>query len=152
MQNTPLAASYNSYLLMAAAAAAADNSGQGLPAQPIGSLEALRHTWHAPHLPGQAGWQPGSLGGQSGSLGGQHGQQQQQSPYGQTSNGTQLQHTYVSSLQQLQQEQIRCLDLALPPSDICSLPHTSPFLKECERSLWSLVPKSAHVVLLDHSW
>jgi len=96
---------------MAAAAAAAQNSGQGIGSQPVGSLEALRHTWHAPHLPGQGSWQPGSLGGHSGQLGSQHGQpgqqqQQQQGPHSQYGQG--LQQHYLSSMQQLQQEQNRC--------------------------------------------
>ena len=101
MQNTPLAASYNSYSLMAAAAAAAaQSSAQNVGAHPVGSLEALRATWHAPRLSGQEGWQPGSLGAQSG----QPAQQQQNSLYGQG-----LPQSYLSSLQQFQQEQNRCL-------------------------------------------
>ena len=88
VQNTPLAASYNSYSLMAAAAAAAHSSGQGLNSQPVGSLEALRATWHPPHM---------------------HGQQPQSSYglYGPGSNGGQLQSSYLSSLQQLQQDHNR---------------------------------------------
>ena len=81
VQNTPLAASYNSYSLMAAAAAAAAQSGGQNPgAHPVGSLEALRATWHAPRLSGQEGWQPGSLGAQPGQP---VQQQQQNSLYGQ---------------------------------------------------------------------
>ncbi|CAK0783935.1 hypothetical protein CVIRNUC_007138 [Coccomyxa viridis] len=92
MQNTPLAASYNSYSLMAAAAAAAHSSGQGLNSQPIGSLEALRATWHPPHM---------------------HGQQPQSSYglYGQGSSSGQLQSSFLSSLQQLQQEHNRLYPL-----------------------------------------
>ena len=88
LQNTPLAASYNSYSLMAAAAAAAHSSGQGLNSQPVGSLEALRATWHPPHMHGQP---PQSSYGM----------------YGQGSCGGQLQSSFLSSLQQLQQEHNR---------------------------------------------
>ena len=96
VQNTPLAASYNSYSLMAAAAAAA-HSGQGLNSQPVGSLEALRATWQPPHM---------------------HGQQPQSSYglYGQGSSGGQLQSSFLSSLQQLQQEHNRQGTLKAPPS------------------------------------
>ena len=104
VQNTPLAASYNSYSLMAAAAAAAAQSGGQNPgAHPVGSLEALRATWHAPRLSGQEGWQPGSLGAQPGQP---VQQQQQNSLYGQG-----LPQTHLSSLQQFQQEQNRYLHL-----------------------------------------
>ena len=108
VQNTPLVASYNSYSLMAAAAAAAHSSGQGLGCQPVGSLEALRATWHAPQLHGQGAWTPGSLGGQRGSFGGQSGQQQSpQSLHGQGLNGSLRQQGYLSSLQAVQ-EHNRC--------------------------------------------
>ena len=109
VQNTPLATSYNSYSLMAAAAAAAQSGGQGFGAHPVGSLEALRATWHAPRLPGQEVWQPGSLGAQPG----QPGQQQQAS---QGLYGPGLSQSYLSSLQQqFQQEQNRYLPVrALP--------------------------------------
>ncbi len=101
MQNTPLAASYNSYSLMAAAAAAAaQSSGQNPGAHPVGSLEALRATWHAPRLSGQEGWQPGSLGAQSG----QPGQQYQNAN---SLHGQGLPQSYLSTLQQFQQEQNR---------------------------------------------
>lgn len=102
VQNTPLAASYNSYSLMAAAAAAAQSSGQALGAHPIGSLEALRATWHAPRLPGQETWQPGSLGAHPGQPGQQQGASHSLYPQG-------LQQSYLSSLQQFQQEQNRYL-------------------------------------------
>ena len=110
VQNTPLAASYNSYSLMAAAAAAAAQSGgQGFGAHPVGSLEALRATWHAPRLPGQEARQPSSLGAQPG----QPGQQQQQASHGLYGPG--LPQSYLSSLQQIQPEQNRYLPVqALP--------------------------------------
>ena len=112
MQNTPLAASYNSYSLMAAAAAAAQSNGQMPGAHPVGSLEALRATWHAPRLPGQEAWQPGSLGTQLGSLGTQMSSQGLQSGQQQQGShslyGLGLQQNYPPSLQQFQPEQNRC--------------------------------------------
>ena len=111
VQNTPLAASYNSYSLMAAAAAAAQSSGQVPGSHPVGSLEALRATWHAPRLPGQEAWQPGSLGAQPG--------QQQQGSHGLYGPGPQ--QSYLPSLQQFQPEQSRCVHPHEQPCAVCGM-------------------------------
>lgn len=149
VQNTPLVASYNSYSLMAAAAAAAHSSGQGLGSQPVGSLEALRATWHAPHLHGQGAWAPGSLGGQQGSFGGQSGQQQSpHSLHGQGLNGSLRQQGYLSSLQAVQEHNrypftfsgslprvISCpAQFALGPNIAGNAP------QHCERSSFAVMP------------